>query len=251
MESECCSTTESARGSCMPSTAASCSITMFNVPLRESSAGQRTARTSPRAAGAAERARRARRSGTGLERGVPAVPARPLRVRLVPDRSVVPRLPGLVPGTLAPPRQEDQRRHHEDDQQRDSGEDEDGLGDGHGGQLTGTAPGSARPLPSVGVPVSPASCRLHLGRRWDQTRLVRRTPGELTRPTGRQDAMDLTRDAAEGLDDVDPLAGFRGRFVGAEDDGPDRLLYLDGNSLGRLPRETPAAVARVVEQQWG
>src|SRR3954469_10730948 len=63
--------------------------------------------------------------------------------------------------------------------------------------------------------------------------------------------MDLTRGAAEALDDVDPLAAFRDRFVGADDDGPDRLLYLDGNSLGRLPRETPAAVARVVEQQWG
>jgi kynureninase len=63
--------------------------------------------------------------------------------------------------------------------------------------------------------------------------------------------MDLTRDAAEGLDDVDPLAGFRSRFIGTGDDGPDRLLYLDGNSLGRLPRDTPAAVARVVEQQWG
>ena len=63
--------------------------------------------------------------------------------------------------------------------------------------------------------------------------------------------MDLTRAAAEALDDADPLAGFRGRFAGADDDGPDRLLYLDGNSLGRLPRETPAALARVVEQQWG
>ena len=63
--------------------------------------------------------------------------------------------------------------------------------------------------------------------------------------------MDLTRAAAEALDDVDPLAGFRSRFAGTEDDGPGRLLYLDGNSLGRLPRETPAAVARVVEQEWG
>jgi kynureninase len=63
--------------------------------------------------------------------------------------------------------------------------------------------------------------------------------------------MDLTRGAAEALDDVDPLADFRSRFVGTEDDGAGRLLYLDGNSLGRLPRETAAAVARVVEQQWG
>ena len=63
--------------------------------------------------------------------------------------------------------------------------------------------------------------------------------------------MDLTRAAAEALDDADPLAGFRSRFTGTDDDGPDRLLYLDGNSLGRLPRDTPAALARVVEEQWG
>jgi kynureninase len=53
------------------------------------------------------------------------------------------------------------------------------------------------------------------------------------------------------MDATDPLDDFRSRFAGADDDGPDRLLYLDGNSLGRLPRETPAAIARVVEQQWG
>ena len=62
--------------------------------------------------------------------------------------------------------------------------------------------------------------------------------------------MDLSRAAAEALDAADPLAGFRARFAGTDDDGPDRLLYLDGNSLGRLPRETPAAIARVVEQEW-
>ena len=63
--------------------------------------------------------------------------------------------------------------------------------------------------------------------------------------------MDLTRAAAEALDAADPLAGFRARFAGTDDDGPDRLLYLDGNSLGRMPLETPAALARVVEQEWG
>jgi kynureninase len=57
--------------------------------------------------------------------------------------------------------------------------------------------------------------------------------------------MDLTRQAAGALDAEDPLAGFRARFTG------DDLLYLDGNSLGRLPVETPAAVARAVEQEWG
>src|SRR5829696_6719662 len=60
--------------------------------------------------------------------------------------------------------------------------------------------------------------------------------------------MHLDRATAEALDDADELAGFRERFVGTDD---DRLIYLDDNSLGRLPRETPAAVARVVEQQWG
>ena len=62
--------------------------------------------------------------------------------------------------------------------------------------------------------------------------------------------MDLTRAAAEALDAADELAGFRARFAGTEDDGPDRLLYLDGNSLGRMPLDTPAALARVVEEQW-
>jgi kynureninase len=52
------------------------------------------------------------------------------------------------------------------------------------------------------------------------------------------------------LDDADPLAGFRARFAGTSDEGPDRLLYLDGNSLGRMPLATPAALTRVVEQQW-
>ncbi len=63
--------------------------------------------------------------------------------------------------------------------------------------------------------------------------------------------MDLSRDAAADLDARDPLAGFRSRFTGAGDDGPGRLLYLDGNSLGRLPADTPAAVAEVVQQEWG
>ncbi len=60
--------------------------------------------------------------------------------------------------------------------------------------------------------------------------------------------MQLTRAAAEALDDADPLAGFRGRFAGTDDDGP---VYLDGNSLGRMPLDTPAALARVAEQEWG
>src|SRR3954454_16158492 len=63
--------------------------------------------------------------------------------------------------------------------------------------------------------------------------------------------MDLTRGGAAALDAADPLAGFRQRFTGTEEDAADRLLYLDGNSLGRVPRQKPAAAARAVERPWG
>ena len=47
-------------------------------------------------------------------------------------------------------------------------------------------------------------------------------------------------------DAQDPLRGLRGHFT-----LPDGVIYLDGNSLGALPRATPARVAQVVEQEWG
>ncbi|MDJ0979472.1 MAG: kynureninase [Erythrobacter sp.] len=53
-------------------------------------------------------------------------------------------------------------------------------------------------------------------------------------------------DTACELDAADPLARFRERFV-----LPEGVVYLDGNSLGALPRATPAAMARVVEREWG
>ena len=52
--------------------------------------------------------------------------------------------------------------------------------------------------------------------------------------------------AAE-LDAADPLASFHDRFVPA----PNGLIYLDGNSLGRLPKTTPPAIARLVSHEWG
>ena len=52
--------------------------------------------------------------------------------------------------------------------------------------------------------------------------------------------------AAE-LDAADELAPFRARFV---DDDPD-LIYLDGNSLGRLPLATTDLANDLVRQQWG
>ena len=62
------------------------------------------------------------------------------------------------------------------------------------------------------------------------------------------DGADPLPDAAV-LDAADPLAGFREAFVHADDD-PD-LIYLDGNSLGRLPRAAATLAAEVVEAQWG
>jgi kynureninase len=56
-----------------------------------------------------------------------------------------------------------------------------------------------------------------------------------------------TRLDPASLDAVDPLAAFRDRFV-FTDPG---LVYLDGNSLGRLPRETVERLAEVVGEEWG
>jgi len=52
---------------------------------------------------------------------------------------------------------------------------------------------------------------------------------------------------AERMDAVDPLAAFRDRFVWAD----ESLIYLDGNSLGPLPRATQIRIAEVVGAEWG
>jgi kynureninase len=48
------------------------------------------------------------------------------------------------------------------------------------------------------------------------------------------------------MDDADPLAGFRARFVGTE----SPLVYLDGNSLGRPLVATADRLRRFVEDEW-
>lgn len=51
---------------------------------------------------------------------------------------------------------------------------------------------------------------------------------------------------ADALDAADELAPIVDRFT-----VPDEVIYLDGNSLGALPRHVPAVVADIVERQWG
>jgi kynureninase len=48
------------------------------------------------------------------------------------------------------------------------------------------------------------------------------------------------------LDAQDPLRALRDLFF-----IPEGTLYLDGNSLGAMPRSAPARVAEVVTQEWG
>ncbi|MCA1750115.1 MAG: kynureninase, partial [Sphingomonadales bacterium] len=55
-----------------------------------------------------------------------------------------------------------------------------------------------------------------------------------------------TLETARSLDAADPLARMRERFV-----LPEGVIYLDGNSLGALPRETIAVQRDAVERQWG
>ena len=52
--------------------------------------------------------------------------------------------------------------------------------------------------------------------------------------------------AAE-LDAQDPLAHFRQRFAIPDPD----LIYMDGNSLGRLPRAAVPLGEDLIERQWG
>jgi kynureninase len=54
-----------------------------------------------------------------------------------------------------------------------------------------------------------------------------------------------SREAAERFDAEDPLRAFRERFVVDPD-----IVYLDGNSLGCLPRQTVGRLERLVAQ-WG
>ena len=51
---------------------------------------------------------------------------------------------------------------------------------------------------------------------------------------------------ARSLDESDELKHYRNKFI-----LNDNLIYLDGNSLGRLPKKTIEINSRIVEEQWG
>jgi kynureninase len=54
-------------------------------------------------------------------------------------------------------------------------------------------------------------------------------------------------DFAQRLDAEDDLASFREAFVIGDPD----LIYVDGNSLGRLPRQTVERLQAAIESEWG
>ena len=57
----------------------------------------------------------------------------------------------------------------------------------------------------------------------------------------------LDRAFANHLDKEDPLADYREQFV---IDDPD-MIYMDGNSLGRLPKAAAEMINAVTTQEWG
>ncbi len=58
--------------------------------------------------------------------------------------------------------------------------------------------------------------------------------------------MAATREDCEALDAADPVAPLKARFG-----LPKHVVYLDGNSLGALPRHVPERVAHTVKSEWG
>ena len=55
----------------------------------------------------------------------------------------------------------------------------------------------------------------------------------------------ITLEVCRALDAADPLAPMRGRFK-----VPPGVVYLDGNSLGAMPRNVPERMRRAVEEEW-
>jgi len=54
-------------------------------------------------------------------------------------------------------------------------------------------------------------------------------------------------DFAQQLDSQDPLASYRDQFIINDHD----LIYLDGNSLGMMPKVAQERANQVIEEEWG
>jgi len=59
-------------------------------------------------------------------------------------------------------------------------------------------------------------------------------------------AFITSREQCVARDSVDPLRGLRDRFM-----IPEGLIYLDGNSLGPMPRAAVSVLNHTIEQEWG
>jgi kynureninase len=66
-------------------------------------------------------------------------------------------------------------------------------------------------------------------------------------PIGDAPGLPTDRAEAERLDASDPLRGLRAAFEIPEPEP----IYLDGNSLGRLPKATTERLTRLVRDEWG
>lgn len=59
-------------------------------------------------------------------------------------------------------------------------------------------------------------------------------------------SVELSRASLQQLDAKDPMTAFRDRFI-----LPESVIYLDGNSLGALPKGAAERAAQVITQEWG
>jgi len=59
--------------------------------------------------------------------------------------------------------------------------------------------------------------------------------------------MNSAYNEAKTLDERDELSAYRSRFIS----GDEKLIYLDGNSLGKLPVESKTILDRTVNLEWG
>jgi len=60
-------------------------------------------------------------------------------------------------------------------------------------------------------------------------------------------SIEQSREYARQQDVQDELAAYRNRFLNSDPD----LIYMDGNSLGRLPEHTVERVGQIVRKEWG